>query len=325
MSRGILVPFAESHVRDFAERAESLGYDSLWASELWGTDAFMLLTKVANATDEITLGTAIINIYGRSPATIAQAAATLDRDSGGRVLLGLGTSTKKTVEDLHGASFDNPPRRLHESTELTKEFIHRDDRVSYEGKIFDVADFPGLDTEVPVYTAALGAATRRATGRTADGWLPHNIPFDHLAEAFETIAETAREAGRDPDEITTTPYVPAAVSEDPEEAQQTIRGHLAYYIGSGEGYERAVSRKYPDQATAVSEAWRSGNRGDAREGVTDAMIEDLAIAGTPDDARAQLAELEAIDVVDEPLIVIPNGVSDEMSDRTLTALSPSRS
>lgn len=324
MPTGVLVPERESDVKGFADRAESLGYDSVWVSELWGTDAFVALTRAAMATDEIRLGTAIINVYGRSPATIAQAAASLDRASDGRAVLGLGTSTKKTIEDLHSHSFENPPRRLHETAELTKEFLHGEDRVHYEGKVFDVADFPSLDADVPVYTAALGPANRRATGRTADGWLPHNIPFEHLGEAFETIAETAEAAGRDPGSITTAPYVPAAVSEDPAEAQAAARGHLAYYLGSGEGYRKAASRAFPDEADAVADAWRSGDRDAARDAVTEEMIDGLAIAGTPEDARAQYEDLVAIDAVDEPIIVVPAGASEDLQEQTVTALSPSR-
>lgn len=321
MPTGILVPNDAADFAAFAERVESMGYDSVWVSELWMRDAFVVLTRAAAATESLRLGTAIVNVYGRSPATIAQAAATIDRTAPGRVVLGLGTSTQKTVEDLHGMSFDNPPRRLHEATELTKEFLQGGGRVEYEGEYFEVADFPALGADVPVYTAALGPSNRRATGRTADGWLPHNIPFDMLGEAFETIAETAREAGRDPSAFTTAPYVPAAVDEDPERARAAIRGHLAYYIGNGEGYRRAAGQKF-DAADTVAEAWRSGDRSAAREAVTDEMVAGLGIAGTPEGARDQLADLASLDVVDEPLIVVPDGVDQELKETTIRELSP---
>lgn len=322
MPTGILAPTDEGDIPGFAQRAESLGYDSLWVSELWMTDAFVVLTQAASVTTDLDLGTAIINVYGRSPATIAQASATLDRVSDGQTILGLGTSTEKTIEDLHGVSFDNPPRQLHESTELTKRFLHETSRVNYDGKVFSVADFPGLGTDIPVYTAALGEANRRATGRTADGWLPHNIPFELLGEAFETIAQAAEKAGRDPDGIQTVPYVPSAVSEDAEKARDAIRGHLAYYIGNGEGYRRAAGLGYPDAADAVADAWRSGDRDAARTAVTDEMIEGLAIAGTPEQARSQLRELSSMDAVDVPLIVIPTGIDSAMREMTVRELSP---
>ena len=323
MPTGVLVPNDEPDVAAFAERAESLGYDSVWTNELWTRDAFVALTRAAERTDHVRLGTAIVNIYGRSPATLAQAAATLDRVSGGRAVLGLGTSTRKTIEDLHGVDFERPARRLHETTELVTEFLRGSGRVDYDGELFDVADFPALGADVPVYAAALGPANRRATGRTADGWLPHNIPLTNLDEAFETIARTARERERDPDEIATAPYVPAAVSDDPAEARAAIRGHIAYYVGNGEGYRRAVASEF-SAADAVAEAWRAGDRGRAREQVTDEMVDALGVAGTPAQAREQLADVAAIEVVDEPLVVVPTGVSQGIKEQTVTALGPDR-
>jgi alkanesulfonate monooxygenase SsuD/methylene tetrahydromethanopterin reductase-like flavin-dependent oxidoreductase (luciferase family) len=322
MPTGVLVPEGCDDVPAFAERAERLGYDSLWVPELWGSDAFVALARAARATGDLSLGTAIVNAYGRSPATLAQGAASLTADADAGVRLGIGTSTHKVIEDLHGQSFENPPRRLHETVELTRRFLTGDGRVSYEGNIFDVADFPGLGTDIPVYAAALGPANRRATGRTADGWLPHNIPFGRLDEAFETIAETAREVGRDPEDITVAPYVPAAVSDDPDEAACAARGHIAYYVGSGEGYRKAVAQSHPEGADAVATAWRDGDREDARAAVTDEMVADLVVAGTPAAAREQFAEIAGLDAIDEPLVVVPDRVSAEITEQTTAALAP---
>ncbi|MFB6196704.1 MAG: LLM class flavin-dependent oxidoreductase, partial [Halobacteriaceae archaeon] len=130
--------------------------------------------------------------------------------------LGLGTSTRKAIEDLHGEDFDRPVRRTHEAGELIRAFTRGEGRVDYDGEVFDVADFPALSGDVSVYVAALGEANRRATGRVGDGWLPHNVPFPELEDAFETVADEARDAVRDPDELRVSPSVPCAVSEDPE-------------------------------------------------------------------------------------------------------------
>jgi alkanesulfonate monooxygenase SsuD/methylene tetrahydromethanopterin reductase-like flavin-dependent oxidoreductase (luciferase family) len=203
-------------------------------------------------------------------------------------------------------------------------FLHGEDRVNYEGELFDVADFPALGTDVPVYSAALGPANRRATGRTADGWLPHNIPFENLGDAFETIAETAKEAGRDPDAIACAPYVPSAVSDDPAEAVDAVKGHLAYYVGSGEGYRRAVAEMFPDEADAVAEAWREGDRAGARDAVTEEMVRALGVAGTPGEARDQLDAIAEIDVIDEPIVVTPAGMDESMATTTIEALGPTQ-
>jgi len=323
MSRGVVLPRRGiADTRTLAVRCEDLGYDACWTGELWGRDAFVTLTAVADAVSRIDLGTAIVNIFSRSAATLAAAAATLTEIAPAGVRLGIGPSTPKAIEDLHGRAYDRPVRRLHETAELITAFTAGEGRVEYDGQTVSVADFPALDADVPVYTAALGPAARRATGRVADGWLPHNIPFPELSSAFETVTETARDAGRDPDGITVAPYVPAAVADDPDEARDAIRGHLAYYVGSGEGYRRAVASAFPDEAARIAEAWGEGERGAARDAVTEEMVDALGVAGTPDEARERFDAVASLDVVDLPIVVVPDGVDAERTDRTIAALAP---
>ncbi|WP_129112887.1 LLM class flavin-dependent oxidoreductase [Halegenticoccus tardaugens] len=322
MRRGLLLPEGERAAPvETAVRAEELGYDALWLGELWGADAFVQLAAIAARVDEAALGTAIVNVYSRSPATLAAAAATLDSVADGPVRLGLGASTPKAIEDLHGSEYDRPVRRIHETAELVRAFTRGEGRVEYDGELFSVADFPPLDAEVPIYVAALGPAARRMTGRVADGWIPHNVPFSALGDAFETVANAAREAGRDPDGIAVAPYVPAAVSDDPEEARAAVRGHLAYYVGSGEGYRRAVAEAFPDEADRVAEAWRAGDRAAAKAAVTAEMVDALGVAGTPDGARERFSEIAALDAVDEPIVVVPMQAED-LRERTVETLAP---
>ena len=326
MHVGLLLPdIGEARPGELGERAEALGYDSVWSGELWGEDAFVRLSEVAARTDRVEVGTAIVNVFSRSPAALAQAAATLDRISDGRFSLGLGVSTPKAVEDLHGLAFERPVRRTHETAELVARFLSGEDagRVDYDGEIFSVADFPALDADVPIYNAALGAANRRATGRVCDGWIPHNVPFDDVDAAFETVAEAAREAGRDPDAITVAPYVPSAVDEDAETARDAIRGHLAYYVGSGEGYRRAVARRFPEEAERIADAWRGGDRRRAADEVTDEMVGALGVAGTPEEAREQLRALGDVDAIDRLLVDIPEQADRETFEATVEALAPS--
>ena len=323
MSRGVVLPRREIEAtRRFAVRCEDLGYDACWTGELWGRDAFVTLTAVADAVSRIDLGTAIVNVFSRSAATLAAAAATLADVAPAGVRLGIGPSTKKAIEDLHGRDYDRPVRRLHETAELIAAFTAGEGRVDYDGETVSIADFPALAADVPVYTAALGPAARRATGRVADGWLPHNIPFPELSSAFGTVAETAREAGRNPGEVTVAPYVPAAVASDPAEARAAVRGHLAYYVGSGEGYRRAVATTFPDEAARIAEAWAAGERDAAREAVTGEMVDALGVAGTPETARERFAAVSSLDVVDHPIVVVPDGVDEATTERTVEALAP---
>lgn len=316
-SIGVLHPAGHDPVA-VAELACDLGYDTFFTGELWGSDSFVELARAGRF--DIDLGTAIVNVYSRTPAVLAQAAATLADGARGDVILGLGTSTETAIDTIHGTPFDRPIRRLHETVELAGQILRSEDRLTYEGEVVRATGVPGFGIEIPIYTAALGGAARRATGRVADGWIPHNIPFEGLDSAFTTIAHTASESGRDPSAITVAPYVPAAVDSDPAVAENALEGHIAYYVGSGEGYQRAVGQSFPDAADQIAEAWRAGDRDAAREAVTREMVTQLGVAGTPDTAAEQFASILDLDIIDAPIVVVPRNATD-LAEQTLEALA----
>jgi len=320
VSHDLLLPQMADDPAAIAETAEEFGYGGVWLGELWGTSSVVKLSEIATRTEEIGIGTAILNVYSRSPAVLAMTAATLDDVSGGRFTLGVGTSTPKAVEDLHSMSFDRPVRRSHETIDLVKQFLAGEGRIDYDGEVYETADFPALGVDVDVYHAALGRANRRVVARLADGWIPHNVPFPDLPEAFDYIVDHTPE-DREVDDISVAPYVPAAVSEDAEEARDAVRGHIAYYVGSGDGYRRAVARRFPEGADRVAELWRDGERGDATDAVTDEMLEALGVAGTAAEARDQFEEIASMDVVDRPMVTVPNNATD-LAEETVAALAP---
>lgn len=323
MTIGFRLPHGPIPPAELATRAESLGYTSVWVGELWGDDAFVELATIATATERVELGTAIVNVYSRTPAVLAMAAATLDAVSDGRARLGVGTSTAQAVEGIHGLEFDRPVRRTHETVAIVKRLLSGEDApVSYDGELLSVDGVPPLDADVPIYNAALGPANRRATGRLCDGWLPHNLPLFALEDAFETVAETAREAGRDPDAIQVSPYVPTAVATDEAAAREALRDHVAYYVGSGEGYRRAVAAHFPEEAATIGDRWESGDRAGARAVITEEMVDALGIAGTPQTAREQFDELTTRPLIDEPLVVPAGRPDADRVELTLEALAP---
>jgi alkanesulfonate monooxygenase SsuD/methylene tetrahydromethanopterin reductase-like flavin-dependent oxidoreductase (luciferase family) len=307
---------------EWAAHAEDLGYDSIWMSEAWGTDALVELSGAAAATDTIRLCTAIVNVYSRTPTVLAMAGATLQRRSDGRAVLGVGPSHAGAVEAYHGLAYDRPVRRTHEAIELVNELTGGGEPVSYDGEVFSVEGLPPFEESVPVYNAALGPANRRATGRVADGWLPYMYPVSALGEAFETVAETARETGRDPGDIEVTPQILAAVSDDPEAARDAVRDYVASYVGQLPNYRNALADWYPEEAAAIGEAWAEGGREAAMAAVTDELVHELGVAGTPAEARDQLRAVLETPVVDCPIVYVPRGVPDVDRDRTIEALAP---
>ncbi|MDX1744351.1 MAG: LLM class flavin-dependent oxidoreductase [Halobacteriales archaeon] len=323
MERGLLIQSDPARDwRSMAATAVASGYDALWTGELWGADAFVRLAALAMEYPSVQLGTGIVNVYSRSPAVLASATATVNELSDQPVILGTGVTTPKAVEDLHGGTFDRPVTRAAEALRVIHGFLSNTRSVEFEGEVYSVADFPGLDADLPVYHAALGRKNREVVGRYADGWIPHNVPFARLASEFEVIADAARAADRDPASIAVVPYVPAVVDSDPERARAAMRRHLAYYVGSARGYERAVATQFPEQAAAIADAWRSGKRDVARAAVTDAMVEALGVAGTPETAGAQFDSLVPQDVVDHAIVVVPAGVEEPAISRTIEALAP---
>jgi len=310
---------------EFAELAESLGYESVWMSEGWGRDSFVQLTKMATATEKIAVGTSVVNTFSRSPAVLAMAAASIADAAPGRIRLGVGASHPGLIEDLHGLPYRRPVRRTEEVIKLVGAYTDADrETVEYDGEVFDASGFAPLDVDVPVYNAALGERNRRLTGRLCEGWLPFTIPVPALEAAFESVAAGARDAGRDPSEITVSPWVSAAVSEEPERARQVIREHLAGYVGSmgDDTYKGALAQQFPDAAERIAEAWRRGDETAAAAHVTDDLLNALAVVGSPEEARGQLREVLDTAVIDVPILSIPFEADEAMARTTVDALGP---
>lgn len=322
MAVDLVLPKKNVDPTKIACQAEDLGYERIWLRELWEMDATTKLAEIACRTDHVEIGTAVLNIFSRTPAVLAMTAATLDDISDGRFILGLGTSTRKAIEDLHGLPFENPVRRAHETIVLVKRFLGEEERVDYNGEVFDVAGFPSLDvTNVPVFYAALGQTNQRVVARLCDGWLPHNIPFSELPDAYGYIVDHLPDK-RDTNTITVAPYVPAVVHENREYAENVLRQYLAYYIGNGTGYQNAVATRFPQEADSIATAWYNGNREAANKAVTSEMVSELGIAGRPEEARMQLLELLAKDVIDRVLMVPAGEHVGDSPQNAIEALAP---
>ncbi len=309
---------------EWGQSAEELGYESIWAAEGWGANVFVDLDEVVLKTEELRVGTAIANVYSRSPAVLAMGAASLARKSDGRAILGLGASHPGFVEGLHTVDYEQPVRRSHETIELIRALLEGDEPVDYQGELFSVEGFTPLGESVPIYNAAMGEANRRATGRVADGWLPFLLPRSKLDGAFETVARAAREAGRDPADITVRPQILSAVDDDPAVAEDPIREFIATYVGRFEAYRQTIAESFPEATERVAEAWNAGEEETAKERIPEEMLRELGIAGTPEQARRQLRELLETDAVDTAVVYVPTGVSEETLDRTMAELSPDR-
>src|SRR5919201_5143630 len=168
---------------DLAREAEQLGYESAWAAEAWGTDCVTVLAWLGATTTRIKLGSAIMQIPGRTPANTAMTAATLDLLSGGRFLLGLGTSGPQVVEGWHGQPWGDPLARTREYVEIVRAVLRRE-TLEHDGAEYAIPyDGTGLGkplklmlrplrADLPIYLAAIGPRAVAQAFELADGWLP---------------------------------------------------------------------------------------------------------------------------------------------------------
>lgn len=327
---GLTLPRSEDIPRDqivgFVQRAEDLGYDSIWVPEAWGRDAFTLLTELAVQTARIKLGTGIVNVYSRTPALLAQTVASLDEISGGRVILGLGTSGQIVIENWHGVKYDRPLQHIREYVEIIR-LVVSGQRVSYDGEIFQLKNFriafEPVRPAIPIFVASISPKSLYQSGELADGVLPIHLSRRRLDQFRAPIVDGARQAGRDPVAIELAPYIVTCVSDDAAAARDLVRRHVAYYLGGmGAYYNQLVARYgYGAEAARVKEAWVRGDRAAAASAVTDDLLDDVAIAGDVDQARAALEAYRAGGVT-LPIVSFAHGATPEMVRRTIEAFAP---
>ncbi len=314
-----------SEILGHARLADQLGYDSLWVPESWGRDAISILGALAVATKRAQLGTGIITVFSRSPALIAQSVATLDELSGGRMVLGLGASSPRVVQDWHGVQWERPLQRTREYIEIIRLALARG-RVDYNGSFFQLKDFR-LSVEpagrrVPIFLAAMGPQNVRLAGELADGWMPTLVAPHQLKELRDPLYEAAKAKGRKPEDVTIAAWIAAAVSDNEDEAVNLVRPHITHYFcGMGTFYAESARRAgFGKVVDAMRAAWEQGRKDEAAAIMPKEMVKTYAAAGTPAQARAKIDDyLKA--GAQLAVIQAPRGASKEAIERTLKALA----
>ena len=282
-----------------AQEAERLGYDSAWAAEAWGTDAVTVLSWLAATTSTIKVGSAIMQIPGRTPANTAMTAATLDLLSGGRFLLGLGTSGPQVVEGWHGQPWGKPLTKTREYVEIVRAALRRE-TLEFHGDQYAIPyagpDATGLGKplkimlrplrdSIPIYLAALSPKNVNLAFEIADGWMPIFFSPERARAAFGYEL-------RDGFEIVPTVHV--LVSDDVDAARDALRPMLALYIGGmgarGANFYNALVRRYGYEAEAerIQDLYLDGKQREAIAAVPDAFIDEIALAGPPERIRDRL-------------------------------------
>lgn len=284
MKVGALIEPRAPGAPEFAVAAESMGVASLWVPEVWGYDALTGLAFLAAKTTDIGLGTFVVQLGSRSPALLATSALSLQELSGGRFMLGVGTSGPGVMEGWHGVRFRHPVQTTRETIEIIRT-VSRGERLEHVGEVYPLP-LPDSDgsvlrplvrpDHVPVYNAAMGPQNLRLTGEAADGWLGNAI-IPEAADVFlGPLRGGAESAGRTLADLDLVAPVAVEFTDSREEGEAAARRHAegyAFTIGAmGAGgrnfYSDAFTRLgYGDGVRTVTQLWKAGRREEARQAV----------------------------------------------------------
>lgn len=260
---------------------------SIWTPESWGKEAFSLLGSISQVTNRVKIGTSIINVYTRTPATITMGAITLDMLSRQRVIIGLGTSTPQLIENLHGIKFKDPLLRMREYVESIKSLL-KVGKTTFEGRIIKISEFELLEhsrDNIPIYVAAVNSRMLNLSKEIADGFILYLKP----KEEIETIM---KEAGQ---YRFNRPFTKAAViitsvsNSDPSKAVKRAAKTLVFYISVGKIYYKYLQKtKYGDIVKKIYYDYHKYGVDESIRNITPEILNDLVVAGSVNDCIYQI-------------------------------------
>ena len=304
-----------------ARRAEEFGYDAFFVAEGWGHDATVVLAEIAVHTDRIQLGSGVLNVWGRSAATIAMSATSLADISGGRYVLGLGAGSPALAEGWHGVAFEDPIDRLATVAEQVRRLL--------DGERFDTAAASAVPSlrlavppaaRIPIGLAALGPKATRLAGQIADAWMPFFLPRTALPAAVHQVRAAAANssAASHLARPAIWPAIPVAVSPVIERAKSLADWWIAFYLTRmGPLYGQALKRfGFGSEVDALAAAPAG-----LPSRIAPGLIDEITLCGPPQRALALLDEWYTAGA-DAPCLVLPPGHDADELEAMLVALAP---
>ena len=290
--------------------AERLGYDSVWTSESYGSDAVTTATWIAARKRRMHVGTAIMQMAGRTPAATAMTAMTLDALSGGRFRLGLGVSGPQVVEGWHGQAFGKPLRKTREYVAVVRAILKREKPVEFRGEYYQIPyTGPGATglgkplrsilhgrADLPIYLAAIGPKNVTLAAELVDGWIPTIFSPRRMSLFRGWLDEGFRARGGAPPAFDIMPSCPVIVGDDVRACLATHKPAIALYVGgmgarSRNFYNEVVRRYgYDEAATKVQDLYLAGRKAEAEAAVPDALVDEVTLCGPRERIRERLAE-----------------------------------
>ena len=277
--------------RRVAERVEGLGYESVWVADTGaGPDAFVVSAVAAMVTRRLRIGTAIVPMYTRALSVHAAGAGSVAQLAPGRFILGIGISSETIVDTWGGIPFRRPFTRLRETVAVLRKML-AGERVTFEGKTVRTKNFRLVSpppAPVPIYIAALMPPMLEVAGEIADGVILNFMPVEAVPRMLAHVRAGAERAGRDPSTIEVVSRFQTVVTDDVPAARAAIKHMMGPYFATSV-YNRFVAWcGFPDEAREIDAAWRAKDRTRNVAAVTDAMVDRIAIIGSPGHCREQL-------------------------------------
>jgi 5,10-methylenetetrahydromethanopterin reductase len=266
-------------IPDLARAAEAHGFDCAWGGEANNKDPTVMLSAIAAVTTRLKVGSAIYHILGRTPATLALQAMGLDELSGGRFLLGIGSSNP-TIAKWHGQSFDRPLSRIQEYIEITRAAM-RGEKLNFEGKFFTAQNFKMAfkpsGRSIPIYVAAFGPKMTRLAGRISDGVLINMANPTEIGRIAAEVKAGALEAGKDPAKMEIICKVRCSIAPNYSVAREALSHALTYYA-LADYYRDLLGRMgFAEEVEAMRSAWKAGGFHAARALISYRMFNSLPL------------------------------------------------
>lgn len=292
---------------EVTKEADKLGFDTVWTAESWGSDAFSPLAYLAAHTENIRLGTGIVQLAARTPTATAMHAITVDHLSNGRLVLGLGVSGPQVVEGWYGQPSNRPLARTREYVEILRRVFAREEHLDFQGEFYQhpytgegssglgkplKAITHPLRSDIPIFIGAEGPKNVTQTVDIADGWLP----LYYSPERPEVYADQLANMS---DDFEIPVYMTVKVTDDVSAGLMPVRGMLGFYIGGmgakGQNYHtKLMSRMgYEAEALKIQDLFLQGKRDEAIATVPEAFADEISLVGPPSRIKEKLEAWEA--------------------------------
>jgi probable F420-dependent oxidoreductase len=313
---------------ELAQRAEAAGFDAVFSIEFFNRHGYVPLGAIAQATSRVRIGTGIANAFTRSPLLHASAAMDLDELSGGRMILGLGSATRRMNQDWYAVPFSAPAARMRELVELIRAAVaaQKGGGFRWEGDFWKINvpiyARPGAPrTEIPIWIAAVNRRMIATAGAVADGLVGHPIATRrwHREVTLPGLREGEKETGRTEGACVLAPYVMTSIQKDRKLAIQDAKNQIGFYFTTGIYHSILEHHGLAEVGAACRKALRTFDVAAMNEAVPDELVDEIAIACTPDEARDRLAQWA--DLTELPLLYTPSvGVPPERLRDNLDAI-----